>query len=277
MDADAIFSTYVLPLYPEAAKADLSLARTVDANPAKNPALFAHLGDAAERFAGLFPKIAGEDPGLDFTDASVHRLSALLTIDRRDAWANQGKSGTADNALFNVLVHGSAYVGACIVKNHGGVWALRNPMWESLVTLVSRAGTGDLPIFHWWLKSLADPAAASAAGSEGGHATLADRYRAQVEVPRARPEDLPKIFEGVRKLPRITKVRYDVLYKYLKAHVPELRDLGAAFPSPERFEELSFSWLDVLSLGENRVLLLVGFGKTGLHLFFLTKDRKSVV
>jgi hypothetical protein len=268
LDADAIFRSYFLPLYPEAARADLGVARTIDANPAKNPALFAHLGDAALRFSVLFPKLAGEDPILDFSDASVHRLSALLTPGRRDAWAKEGAAGTAESSLFNVIVHGVAYVGACVVKNHGGTWAMRNPMWESLVTLSSRAGTGDLPLFHWWLKSIAD----APSSADHAHATLADRYRAQVEVPRARPEDLPKIFEGERKLPRITKVRYDVLYKYLKAHLPELRDLGEGFPSPERFEELGLKWIDLVALAENRLLLLVGFGSTGLHLFFLTKS-----
>ena len=266
MHADQLFRSLFLPLYPAAAKDDLARARTVDANPAKNPALLAHLGDAAERFAVLFPKLAGEDPNLDFSDASVHRLSRLLTAERRDAWLASGAEGTADNALFNLVVHGAAYVGACIVKNHGGTWAMRNPMWESLVTLSSRAGTGDVPLFHWWLKSLAD---APSKDEHSSHASLADRYRANVEVPRSKPEDLTPIFTGERKLPRITKVRYDVFYKYLKAHVPELRDLGDV-PSPERFEELGLKWLDVHALGENRVLLVVGFGKSGLHLFFFT-------
>jgi len=268
LDADTLFRSLFLPLYPAGPETDLSLVRSTDANPAKNPALLAHLGDAAERFSRMFPKLAGEDPNLDFSDASVHRLSRLLTASRRDAWRASGAEGTAENALFNVVVHGAAYVGACIVKNHGGVWAMRSPLWESLVTLSSRVGTGDLPVFHWWLKSLAD---APSTADERSAASLADRYRANVEVPRAKPEDLPPIFEGARKLPRITKVRYDVFYKYLKAHVPELRDLGD-FPSPERFEELGLSWLDVHALGDNRVLLVVGFGRSGLHLFFFTSQ-----
>ena len=263
--ADALFASFFLPLYPEAAARDLAKARSTDANPAKNPSLYAHLGEAAERFAVMFPRLVGEEVDLDFTDASVHRLAALLTAERRDAWAAQGTPGTPENALFNVVVHGAAYLGACIVKNHGGAWSLRNPMWESVVTLTSRAGTGDLPLFHWWLKSLADENLAHASGS------LADRYRTHVEVPRARPEDLPPIFEGERRLPRLTKVRYDVLYKYIKAHLPELRDLGEHFPSPERFEEYELKWLEPLALGENRILLLSGLGRGGLHLFFLTK------
>ncbi len=263
--AESLFLSHFLPLYPEPARADLALARASDANPGKNPNVYAQLEDAAARFAALFPRLVGGDVELDFSDASVHRVSAALTRARREAWAGEGAPGTADNTLFNVVVHGAAYVAACIVRSHGGVWAVRNPMWESLVTLRSRAGTGDLPVFHWWLKSLTDGAL-----SPGGEATLADRYRAQVELPCATPEAWPRLFEGERKLPRITKVRYDVLHKYLKAHVPEVRDLGAVFPSPERFDELGFKWLELTALGDNRVLLISGLGRTGLHLFFIT-------
>lgn len=269
MDADTLFRRFFLPLYPEGARSDLAAIRTVDANSAKNPAIYAHLGDAASRFAVLFPKLVGEGAAalgeLDFSDASVHRLSAAITAERRDAWASEGAPGTAESTLFNVVVHGAAYVGACIVKNHGGTFAVRSPLWESLVTLVSRVGTGDLPVFHWWLKALAD----APANGEPPRTTLADRYRAHVEVPRTSPEAMAPIFEGERKFPRLSKVRYDVLYKYLKAHVPELKDLGD-FPSPERFEELELSWIDVLSLAQNRILLFVAFGKRGLHLFFFT-------
>lgn len=260
--AESLFLAYFLPLYPEAARADLAVARATDANPGKNPALIDQLEETALRFAALFPTLV-EGAVLDFTDASVHRLSAALTRARRDAWAASGAPGTAENTLFNVVVHGAAYVAACVVKNHGGRWAVRNPQWESLVSLTSPAGTGELPVFHWWLKSLSDAALA-------GEANLADRYRAQVELPCARPETWPKLFEGERKLPRITKVRYDVLHKYLKAHVPEIRDLGDVFPTPERFDDLGFKWLDVRALGDNRVLLISGLARAGFHLFFLT-------
>ncbi|HQY61852.1 MAG: hypothetical protein IPF92_26155 [Myxococcales bacterium] len=261
--AESLFLSHFLPLYPESARADLGLARATDANPGKNPALVDQLEDTALRFAALFPRLV-EGAVLDFSDASVHRLSASLTRERREAWASDGgAAGAADNTLFNVVVHGAAYVAACIVKNHGGRWAVRNPLWESLVSLTSRAGTGDLPVFHWWLKALSDAALA-------GEANLSDRYRAQVELPCARPETWPRLFEGERSLPRITKVRYDVLHKYLKAHVPEVRDLGVVFPSPERFDELGFKWLDVRALGDNRVLLISGLARAGFHLFFLT-------
>jgi hypothetical protein len=240
--AESLFRDHFLPHYPEDAKADLARARSVDANPARNPSVYAHLGEAAEIFAGRMGI-----PGLDFTDASVHRLSTAL---KRDEWIESGE-------LFNVVVHGAAYVGACIVRNHGGEWAVRRPLWESLVDLESRAGRASLAVFHWWLKALA------------GDATLADRYRTHVEIPCMRTDDLPIIAPPDRKLPRLEKVRYDVLYKYLKAHLPELKDLGADFPSAERFAEYSFSSLGFVLLGGGRMLLMHGQNADGVHLFWL--------
>ena len=265
--AESIFRAHFFPLYPPDAQSDLVRARATDANPGKNPTITAHLAEAAEVFvaraAAMFPE-RHESLALDFTDASVHRLSAAITRERRDAWANAGAAGTPDNELFNVVVHGAAYVGECIARSHAGVWSVRRPLWESLVRLESRAGTADLAVFHWWLKSLADDSI-----------TLADRYRAHVENPTARPETLPVIappdHEGKpRRLPRLVKPRYDTLYKWIKAHLPELRDLGEAFPSPERFEELAFSWLDFTLVGEGRMLLVSGANAHGLHLFWLT-------
>ena len=257
--AESLFRTYFWPLYPADTR-DLARSRSIDANPAKNPSILAHLDDAAHTFTvnarALF---GGEDLELDRSDASVHRLSAAITPARRDRWIATGGEGTSASALFNVVVHGAAYIGACIVDQHGGGWQVRRPLWESLVRLSSRAGEADLAIFHWWLKSLADDV------SE----TLADRYRTHVETPCAHPEALPIIAEASRTLPRLGKVRYDVLYKYLKAHLPELRDVGTDFPSPERFEELGFSWLDFHLLGDGRMLLMCGPGSEGLHLIWL--------
>jgi hypothetical protein len=140
---------------------------------------------------------------------------------------------------------------------------VRRPLWESLVALKWRAGEGELPIFHWWLKSLAGDAPAS----------LADRYRAHVEVPTARPEELPIIAPPDRGLPRIEKqVRYDVLHKYLKAHLPELRDLGEHFPSPERFADLAFKNLSFLLVGGGRMLVMAGHNQDGMHAFWVTKE-----
>ncbi len=263
--AESLFRDVFLPLYPEDAKGDLGRVRTDDANPANNPAILAHLDDAAIVFAKNAPVLVGatdENLRLDFTDASVHRLSAALTGALRDRLLGNGAKGTADNALFNFVVHGAAYVGACIVRQHGGVWAVRRPLWESLVTLRSRSGEGELPIFHWLLKSLAYAS------------SLADRYRAHVEVPCANAEELPVLFAGAaaRTLPRLKRPRYDAFYKYLRAHLPELRDVGKDFPSPERFEELRFEHLSFLAVGEGRMLLVYGPNEHGLHAFWLGKE-----
>jgi hypothetical protein len=246
-----LFRAHFLPHYPEDALADLARARSTDANPGNNSSILAHLDEAARLFAQNAPALFGPAVELDFTDASVHRLSAALTPERRDALIASGE-------LFDVVIHGSAYVGACIVARHGGVWAVRRPLWESLVRLKSRAGEAELAVFHWWLKSL----------SCGP--TLADRYRTHVEAPSARAAYLPVIVPEERRLPRLSRPRYDVLHKYLKAHVPEIRDVGADFPSPERFAELRLAWLDFLLVGGGRMLLLGGPGEGGLHLIWLT-------
>jgi hypothetical protein len=272
VNAEEIFARFFLPLYPAdvRATADLTRARTTDANPANNPALLAHLGEAADVFARNAPALFGADSSrleLDFTDASVHRLSAALTRERRDGWAALGAAGSADNALFNAVVHGAAYVGACIVAGRGGsgaAWGVRRPLWESVVRLKSRAGEADLAVFHWWLKSLADDAFADGA-------TLADRYRAHVEIPCARPEELPVLAQAARSLPRLKQPRYDLLYKYLRAHVPELKDVGEDFPSPERFEAYGLKWVDFFLVGGGRMLVLAGASSAGLHFFWLTR------
>jgi len=265
--AESLFARYFWPLYPPDAR-DLAAARRTDANPGNNPTVLEHLDDAARVFEKMAPAIFGEDLGLDRSDASVHRLSRAITRERRDVWASRGASGTAECELFNVVVHGAAYVGACVVAGHGGTWGARRPLWESVVRLSSRAGEAELAVFHWWLKSLADdaldPSAASPVAS-----TLADRYRAHVEIPCAQPEALPAIARGDRKIPRLAKVRYDTLYKHIKAHLPELRDLGEDFPSAERFDQYGFKWLDFVLLGQGRMLLVHGPGEGGVHLFWL--------
>lgn len=272
ISASSLFRDVFLPLYPEEVARDLPRARSEDANPAGNPSIFAHLDDAARVFVEMAPTTLGVPEAalaLDYGDASVHRLSAALTPERRDRMLADGARGTADNALFNFVVHGASYVGACIVRSHGGVWSVRRPLWESVVNLTSRAGEATLPVFHWWLKSLADPPTEEGAPP---HATLADRYRAHVTVPCARPEELPIIAPPDRALPRLSKVRYDVFYKYLRAHLPELRDVGEAFPSPERFADFGFSHLSFHLLGGGRMLLVHGPTKHGLHAFWLTKE-----
>jgi hypothetical protein len=272
LTAQALFRDVFLPLYPEDAKSDLGRARSEDANPGGNPSVVAHLDDAARVFVGMAAavlRVPESTLALDFTDASVHRLSAALTPECRDRLLAMGEKGTADNTLFNVVVHGAAYVGACIVRSHGGVWSVRRPLWESVVRLKSRAGEADLPVFHWWLKSLADPE--SGEPDAAPHATLADRHRAYVEVPCARPEELPIIAAPERELPRLSKVRYDAFYKYLRARLPELRDVGEAFPSPERFADFGFEHLSFDLVGGGRMLVVHGPTKHGLHAFWLTK------
>ncbi|RYE91996.1 MAG: hypothetical protein EOO75_07670 [Myxococcales bacterium] len=255
-----MFRTLFWPLYPPEARADLARARATDANPAQNPALFAQVDRVAEVFARLFPAACGEDPGLDFSDASIHRLAPLLTVERRASWlAETGPDGAP--LLAHLVLHGVAYVGACVVRNHGGQWRLRAPLWESLVHLVSRAGEGELAIFSWWLRALSD--------GEIGRGTLLDRYRINVEVPCARPEELPVIAAPDRRLPRLKRPRYDTLHKYLRAHLPELRDLGGDFPSPERFTEMAFEWLDFVLVGEGRMVLMHGPTDRGTHFFWL--------
>jgi hypothetical protein len=254
--AEALFERCLLPLYPPGT--DLTKARTTDANPGRNPSIVAHLEEAAVIFQARAPELVGME--LDFSDASIHRLSVALTPKRRDAWGSE---------LAMVIIHGSAYLGECIRRLHGGEWLVRTPLWESLVGLESRAGRAELAVLHWWLKSLAD----------GAEVSLADRYRTHVEVPCAKPETLPVIAPVSRKLPRIAKVRYDTLHKTLRAHVPELKDLGRDFPTAERFAAYAFRWIDFLWVGEGRMLLMYGLGEGGLHLFWLTVSgfEKSVL
>jgi hypothetical protein len=259
VDPEELFVRYFLPVYPPDSRADLARARATDANPGRNPAMLAHLEEAAGHFVANARTLFGQDLLLDRSDPSVHRLSAALSPERRDAWAARGQAGSAQNVLFNAVVHGAAYVGACVVARHGGIWGVRRPLWESVVRLKSRAGETDLTVFHWWLKSLADKAGAS----------LADRYRAHVEVPCMRPEDLPILVAGPRALPRLKEPSYDLLHKYLRAHLPELRDLGQDFPTAERFAELEFRWLDFHVLGGGRLVLMAGASRNGLHLFWL--------
>ncbi len=267
-DAQEIFTKHFLPLYPPDAFADLAAARATDVNPAKNPAIIDHLQDAAKIFAARGRELFGADLDLDFSDASVHRLSAKITRELRDRWRNTGAVGSAENELFNVVVHGAAYVGECARRGRTAEWSARRPLWESVVVLESRAGTARLAIFHWWLKSLADDAFENASGG-----TIADRYRTHVEAPTFDGDALPIFLKTdpdvKRLLPRITKPKYDVFYKYIKAHLSEIRDVGADFPSAARFDELDFRWLDFFIVGAGRMLLMAGAAEKGVHLFWL--------
>jgi hypothetical protein len=127
--------------------------------------------------------------------------------------------------------------------------------------LESAAGTGDLSFFSWWLKAFSDV--------EIDQNRLGDRYRTHVEVPTFDANSLSVIAPPDRRLPRLAKVRYDLLYKHLRAHLPELRSVGDDFPSPERFAELSFKWLDFVWLGGGKMLLMHGPTPEGVFLLWL--------
>jgi len=267
LTAEGLFERYFLPLYPADARDNLKKARSIDANPAGNLRIFQSIDEVAVTFIRVAPSVfEGMDLGLDGSDASVHRLSAALDREKRDRWAReQGPDGAS--LLSHVVVHGSIYVGHCVVGNHGASWQVRRPLWESMVRLKSPAGEADLAIFHWWMKSLSD--------AEVDRHTLSDRYRAYVEEPRQNPDSLRPILPDARPIPRLSKVRYDTLYKHLRAHLPELRDLGEHFPSAERLAELKFRHLDFLWLGGTRMLLLHGPAEKGVHLFWLSRQGFS--
>lgn len=262
LTAPRLFERFFLPLYPPEARADLARAREKDSNPGKNPAIFARLDEAAEIFARLAPGALGApDLLLDFSDASVHRLAPLLTRERRDAWMARRAEGEPP-MLVTMITHGALYVGACVVRAHGAAWQARHPLWESMVRLESAAGTADLAIFQWWLKALSD--------EEIDHGRLADRYRTHVEVPTFDAAALRPIAAAHRSIPRLDKVRYDLFHKHLRAHLPELREVGDDFPSPERLDDMGFAHLDFALLGGGRMLLVHGPGRRGLHLMWLT-------
>jgi hypothetical protein len=319
LTAEALFERYFAPFYPKDALGNLAAARGTDANPAKNPSILAQIDEGAEVFARLAPEalsVSAADLGLDFSDASVHRLSSKLTRERRDSWLGGVPArGGEPPMIVTFVTHGVLYVGACVVRRsqaRGGLgaergssarspqargdlgaergssarspqargdlgaergsseqspqtpaaeWQVRRPLWESLVRLTSRAGTGDLAIFQWWLKALSD--------AEIDQGRLGVRYRAHVEVPTFEADALPVLVSADRKIPRLAKVRYDLLYKHLRAHLPELRSVGDDFPSPERFEEMGFKWLDFVVLGGGRMVLIHGPTDRGVHLFWM--------
>ncbi len=265
--AEALFQTFFAPLYPKGARLDE--LRATDANPAGNPAIGAHLGELATTFARLGPEALGAPElklGLD--DASVHRVSARLDRVARDRWmVEKDPGGTSKLAL--VVAHGAVWTGACVVATRPARarWLVRNPAWESRVLLTSSAGVGELAPLMWWLKALSD--------DEIDKTPLGDRYRMHVEVPTFDADALPVIAPpspsgAWRRIPRLAKVRYDTLHRHLKAHVPELRSVGDDFPSPERFEELGFRWLEARWLGEGRMLLLHGPTRTGVMAMWLS-------
>lgn len=272
LSAARLFEQQFLPFYPPGAS--LESVRSADANPGNNPAILDAIEQTAQVFAALAPEALGApDLVLDGSDASVHRLSAALTAAARERlFAARPKAGEPP-LLVHFVLHAALYVGSCAVKGHGGRWLVRNPLWETRVRLDSPMGTSEIAPFAWLLRSLSDD------GLE--KITLADRYRAHVEVPFEDADAWPVIAPPERRLPRLARVRYDTLFQHLKAHLPELDDFGPDFPSPPRFAELGLTSLDLLLVGGGRALVLygagreIGPGKRGLHLFWMTRSGFS--
>jgi len=260
LTTERLFREQFLPLYPPGV--DLATLRSTDANPANNPALLFVAEETAQLFAKLAPEaLSRPDLELDFSDASVHRLSAALTTECREQLLAPAPVGKP-SLFVHFVSHGALYLGAVAVKNHGARFVLRNPLWETSVELTSRAGVATLSPFWWLLRSWSD---------DGG-ATLADRYRTLVEVPTEDVDSWPILAPVGRRLPRLGRVRYDLLYQHLKQHLPELTDFGADFPPPARFEELAFRFMEFDLVGEGRLLLLRGQTRSGVHLFWLNQS-----
>ena len=263
---ETIFREVFLPHYPPGTS--LESVRRTDANPGKNPEILHAIDETALVFAGLAEEALGESLELDGSDASIHRLSRALTAAARDSLYSRRHAG--ERLLLLFVAHAAIYVGRAIVKNHGGTWLVRNPLWETRVLLTSKAGTAELCPFTWLLKSFADPPT----GGSSENTTLADRYRTLIEVPRLNAASWP-ILATPRRIPRLGRVRYDTLFQHLHTHVPELTDFGADFPSPERFAELEFVCLNFLLVGGGRTLLVWGPCRGGIRLFWMSNDGFS--
>jgi hypothetical protein len=143
-------------------------------------------------------------------------------------------------------VHASAFVGEVIVRQHGGTWELRRPLWESIVR---RSTRGAIAPFHWILKSLADDAI--------DDAPLAYRWRVHVVMAGVDPSSWPVLTEA-KRLPTLKNPTYDLLVKYLHQHLPALRDVGEGFPSPAEFTAKRYATLGFEPLHGGRVLALHG-------------------
>ncbi len=262
LDAERLFREQFLPLYPPGA--DLAVIRRTDANPAGNPAIVAALDETAELFARLAPDALGvPDLDLDFSDASVHRLAPLLTADARDRLFEKRAAPGEPPLFVHFVIHGVLYLAACAVRSRGATWLVRSPLWETRVRLESKAGVSEIAPFSWWLRALSD--------DEIGRATLADRWRTHVEEPTLDADAWAVWIDPEKRLPRLSRPRYDTLVKLLQTHLPEVTDLGEDFPSPARFDELGFRWLAPHVVGGGRALVLFGMAEKGVHLYWITR------
>ena len=260
LTAERLFREQFLPSYPPGVS--LEALRRTDANPANNPAIVRAAVETAELFAKLAPEALGrKDLALDFSDASVNRLSAAMTSEARERLFASRPAPGEPSLLVHFVAHGALYLDLCVVRNHGGTWLFRSPLWETRVRLVSRAGEAELSPFSWWLAALSD-------AGVGNHA-LADRYRTLVTVPCEDALGWPVVFDPDRKLPRLAKPKYHAFAQWLEAHLPVVRDLGADFPSPERFSELDLRYLSGVVVGDGRAVLVHGAGAKGVHAFWL--------
>lgn len=266
MTPEALFRAHFQRLYP--VRESLEELRERDANPGDNPAFAQRLESFADTFERVAPVALCKpdrtpDLVLGRDDASVHRVAVLLDRETRDRWAAQTLDDGA-TLLSKVVIHGAAWVAACIVRTRPdrARYRFRNPLWETRVELTSAAGVGDLSPFMWWLKALSD--------AEIDAPSLGDRYRTHVEVPTFDASSLAVIAPPDRRVPRLAKVRYDALFRHLKAHVPEIGSVGDDFPSPARLDELGFRWLEGRWLGEGRMLLLHGPTRDGVMAMWMS-------
>jgi hypothetical protein len=241
---ESLLARWFWPHYPPDVRAAPFLHRDVDANPGGNTGLNAHAADAAGRFVANAAALLEAPVTLD--DAGIGALARALTRARRDAWLAASDPGDPGNLFFNVVVHAALFVGEVIVRRHGGRWELRRPLWESVV---HRRGGGAVSPFHWLLKGLADDAVDSL--------PLAVRWRLHIVQPGADPTTLP-VVTAAQRLPPLKSPTYDLLVKYLHAHLEGLRDLGEGFPSPEEFTARAYAALTFTPLQGGRVLAVHG-------------------
>lgn len=243
LTAETLLREHLWAHYPSEVRRDPDLL-TRDANPGENPALYRPLAEAAELFAQNAPRLVGT--ALSFDEAGVVALSRALDRTRRDAWLAASPAGDPGGMFINVMVHASAWLGEVIVRAHHGRWRLRNPLWESVV---ERRHGGAVAPLHWLLKSLAD--------DEVGTDSLAGRFHVHVALADASPDEMP-VLADARRLPTIQAPTYDLLVKYLHAHLPRVNDLGAGFLTPREFADRRYQTLGFALFHGGRVLLVHG-------------------
>jgi len=246
LSAADLLSRWFWPHYPEDVRRAPFLHRDVDANPGNNPALAAVLPEAAALFVANAPGLLGTPITLD--DDGVALLARTLDRPLRDRWMAESDPSRPDNVFVQAILHATAFLGEVLVRHHQGRWELRRPMWESIVHRPSPMG-GAIAPFHWLLKSLADDAIDTA--------PLAVRWRLHVVQPAADPSDFP-VLTAAKSLPELKAPTYDLLVKYLHAHLKSVTDLGEGFPSAREFTERGYSALRFTPLHGGRILCLHG-------------------